>query len=268
MPAGEQRGVGRSAPGEAIAGPSDRVCAMQTGSTSSTARLGPRPAPLGAAAGRVPPRADRPGPLLLRPGRGLGRAAVDLPRPRRAAPCSTSAAGPATSAPRSAPPVRTYWALDADVGELSGTGEIAARHRRRGRHEPAVRATAAWTSATPPTCSSTCPTRGGWPTRCCGSPGPAGIAFISYTVWYGPWGGHETAPWHYLGGRRARRRYAAPARPRAEEQVRRVAVPGDRPGRPGLGARQTAGEVLDVLPRYNPRWATGVLRVPGAARGR
>ena len=29
---------------------------------------------------------------------------------------------------------------------------------------------------------------------------PGGIAFLSYTVWYGPWGGHETAPWHFLGG--------------------------------------------------------------------
>ena len=29
---------------------------------------------------------------------------------------------------------------------------------------------------------------------------PGGTVFISYTVWYGPWGGHETAPWHYLGG--------------------------------------------------------------------
>ncbi len=37
---------------------------------------------------------------------------------------------------------------------------------------------------------------------------PGGTAFISYTVWYGPWGGHETAPWHFLGGARARRRYA------------------------------------------------------------
>jgi SAM-dependent methyltransferase len=36
---------------------------------------------------------------------------------------------------------------------------------------------------------------------------PGGITFLSYTVWYGPWGGHETAPWHYLGGARARRRY-------------------------------------------------------------
>ncbi len=37
---------------------------------------------------------------------------------------------------------------------------------------------------------------------------PGGLVFLSYTTWYGPWGGHETAPWHYLGGRRARRRYA------------------------------------------------------------
>ena len=38
---------------------------------------------------------------------------------------------------------------------------------------------------------------------------PGGVAFISYTSWYGPWGGHETAPWHFLGGARARRRYTA-----------------------------------------------------------
>ena len=29
---------------------------------------------------------------------------------------------------------------------------------------------------------------------------PGGVVFISYTVWFGPWGGHETAPWHFLGG--------------------------------------------------------------------
>ena len=33
---------------------------------------------------------------------------------------------------------------------------------------------------------------------------PGGLVFVSYTVWWGPWGGHETAPWHYLGGRFAR----------------------------------------------------------------
>jgi SAM-dependent methyltransferase len=92
---------------------------------------------------------------------------------------------------------------------------------------------------------------------------PGGIAFISYTVWYGPWGGHETAPWHYLGGRRARQRYAArhghEPKNRYGESLFPVTV------RAGLewARRQTAGEVVDVLPRYHPRWARGILRVPG-----
>lgn len=37
---------------------------------------------------------------------------------------------------------------------------------------------------------------------------PGGTVVISYTLWFGPWGGHETAPWHLLGGHRAARRYA------------------------------------------------------------
>jgi SAM-dependent methyltransferase len=37
---------------------------------------------------------------------------------------------------------------------------------------------------------------------------PGGTVVISYTLWFGPWGGHETAPWHLLGGHRASRRYA------------------------------------------------------------
>lgn len=37
---------------------------------------------------------------------------------------------------------------------------------------------------------------------------PGGLVVISYTLWFGPWGGHETAPWHLLGGHRAARRYA------------------------------------------------------------
>jgi len=36
---------------------------------------------------------------------------------------------------------------------------------------------------------------------------PGGHAVLSYTIWRGPWGGHETSPWHLLGGHYARRRY-------------------------------------------------------------
>ena len=31
-----------------------------------------------------------------------------------------------------------------------------------------------------------------------------GLGYLTFTNWLSPWGGHETSPWHYLGGRRAR----------------------------------------------------------------
>ena len=36
---------------------------------------------------------------------------------------------------------------------------------------------------------------------------PGGIGYVSFTPWLSPWGGHETSPWHYLGGDRAAKRY-------------------------------------------------------------
>lgn len=92
---------------------------------------------------------------------------------------------------------------------------------------------------------------------------PRGIVYISFTPWYSPWGGHETAPWHYLGGHRARRRY----------QRRNGVEPKNKFGESLFAA--SAGEVarwaracpdadlLAVLPRYHPWWATWVARVPG-----
>jgi hypothetical protein len=91
---------------------------------------------------------------------------------------------------------------------------------------------------------------------------PGGTVFVSYTVWYGPWGGHETAPWHYLGGGYARRRYARrmgrQPKNKYGESLFGVTV------RSGLAwaRRQTAGDVVAVLPRYNPRWTWWLLRVP------
>ena len=92
---------------------------------------------------------------------------------------------------------------------------------------------------------------------------PGGVAFISYTSWYGPWGGHETAPWHFLGGARARRRYAAKhghePKNKYGESLFEVTV------KEGIdwARRQRLGEVLDVIPRYNPRWSYFLTKVPG-----
>jgi SAM-dependent methyltransferase len=36
---------------------------------------------------------------------------------------------------------------------------------------------------------------------------PGGHGYLSFTPWWSPWGGHETSPWHYLGGDYAAARY-------------------------------------------------------------
>lgn len=92
---------------------------------------------------------------------------------------------------------------------------------------------------------------------------PGGLIFLSYTLWWGPWGGHETAPWHYLSGRYAARRYARehghPPKNVFGESLFAVTA--------GAGLRwadaQTSATVVERLPRYHPRWAWWVLRVPG-----
>lgn len=92
---------------------------------------------------------------------------------------------------------------------------------------------------------------------------PGGLLVVSYTNWLSPWGGHETAPWHYLGGDRAVRRYRA----------RHGHWPKNRYGtslfpvtvRAGLDwARRSRFRVVEAVPRYHPSWACSVVQVPGA----
>lgn len=92
---------------------------------------------------------------------------------------------------------------------------------------------------------------------------PGGLVFISYTLWWGPWGGHETAPWHFLGGHRAARRYERthghpPKNVFGESLFPVTAAAGI------AWSRQRDGvEVLAVMPRYLPRWSWWILKVPG-----
>jgi SAM-dependent methyltransferase len=92
---------------------------------------------------------------------------------------------------------------------------------------------------------------------------PGGLIYLSFTNWFSPWGGHETAPWHYLGGRFARRCYIRThghePKNRFGESLFPVTV------RQGMqwALRQREADVLDVVPRYNPRWSWWLLAVPG-----
>jgi SAM-dependent methyltransferase len=158
----------------------------------------------------------------------------------------------------------TYFALDTDVGELSGRGGIA--------------------PGTVIGDGMRLPFRDGCVDVCYSSnvlehvPEPwrmaeemlrvtraGGTVFLSWTVWWGPWGGHETSPWHYLGGSRARRRYrrrhGREPKNRFGESLFRVTVAD---GLRWARGRRAAGvaDVVSVHPRYNPAWSWWLLRVP------
>jgi SAM-dependent methyltransferase len=92
---------------------------------------------------------------------------------------------------------------------------------------------------------------------------PGGLFVLSYTNWLSPWGGHETSPWHFLGGRYAARRF----------EKRHGVKPKNDFGR-SLFAISVANGIawararrdltlLDERPRYLPGWARFVLKLPG-----
>lgn len=94
---------------------------------------------------------------------------------------------------------------------------------------------------------------------------PGGIVLVSWTPWLSPWGGHETAPWHYLGGRYAADRYAGRHGHRPKNDFGRslFACSVRRMSR-WARAAEAAGDlrVVALLPRYHPWWACWVIRVP------
>jgi SAM-dependent methyltransferase len=92
---------------------------------------------------------------------------------------------------------------------------------------------------------------------------PGGIGVLSYTIWLGPWGGHETSPWHLVGGRYAARRYERKHGKRPKNVYGESMFPASvRDGLRWLRTRPDL-EVLDLRPRYLPRWTTVLLRIPG-----
>jgi SAM-dependent methyltransferase len=90
-----------------------------------------------------------------------------------------------------------------------------------------------------------------------------GIVFLSWTTWFSPWGGHETSPWHFLGGTWAAERYTRRTGHRPKNDFGRSLF-ATHAG-PMLGwARATPGaDLVAAFPRYHPRWAHWVARVPG-----
>ena len=95
---------------------------------------------------------------------------------------------------------------------------------------------------------------------------PGGTVFLSYTTWLSPWGGHETAPWHYLGGARAARRYRRKTGHAPKNEFGRTLFPTSAQTMAHWALEtQAAGraEVVATFPRYHPGWAHWVARLPG-----
>lgn len=89
---------------------------------------------------------------------------------------------------------------------------------------------------------------------------PGGLAVLSYTVWLGPFGGHEMGLTHYLGGKRAAERYTRKHghRPKNDYGSSLFAVSAVD----GLEWAASTGALIDAFPRYHPRWAWWMTRVP------
>ncbi|HYU05148.1 MAG TPA: class I SAM-dependent methyltransferase [Jatrophihabitantaceae bacterium] len=92
---------------------------------------------------------------------------------------------------------------------------------------------------------------------------PGGTVFVSFTLWLSPWGGHETAPWHYLGGMYARQRY----RRRHEHEPKNrfgESLFAHRASDAVAWARDcTQADLVAAYPRYHPRGLRWVAAVPG-----
>ena len=89
---------------------------------------------------------------------------------------------------------------------------------------------------------------------------PGGLVVLSYTVWLGPFGGHEMGLTHYLGGARAAARYARkhghPAKNNYGSSLFAVSAAD------GLTWAASTGAAIAAFPRYHPRWAWWLTSVP------
>ncbi|MGB3772023.1 MAG: class I SAM-dependent methyltransferase [Rhodococcus sp. (in: high G+C Gram-positive bacteria)] len=92
---------------------------------------------------------------------------------------------------------------------------------------------------------------------------PGGLVVLSYTMWWGPFGGHETGPWHFFGGERAARRYARVHGKEPKNRFGSSLFPIRASHGLAWAARTTGGTLLAAFPRYHPRWAWWCVRIPG-----
>ncbi|MDQ1360494.1 MAG: hypothetical protein QOJ44_871 [Acidimicrobiaceae bacterium] len=92
---------------------------------------------------------------------------------------------------------------------------------------------------------------------------PGGLIFVAFTNWLSPFGGHETSPWHYLGGEWAAQRYERnlgyPPKNRYGENLYQLSISKVL----HWARHHPDARLLDAFPRYYPYWTKPVTFVPG-----
>jgi SAM-dependent methyltransferase len=91
---------------------------------------------------------------------------------------------------------------------------------------------------------------------------PGGIVYLSWTTWYSPWGGHETSPWHFVGGRYAAERFTRREGRRPKNDYGRTLFPTHAGAMLDWARKRPDADLVAAFPRYHPRWAHWVARVP------
>lgn len=158
-----------------------------------------------------------------------------------------------------------YVALDADAGELALHGRTPGPRTVLGDGLALPFATGAFDVAYSSNVAEHVPDPWRMADEMVRVTRPGGLVFLSYTLWYGPWGGHETSPWHWLGGDRAADHYRRrtghdPKNLYGTSLFRVTAAAAARWAREA----ERSGRLRDVrlVPRYLPSWAAPVARVP------
>ncbi|ADU48174.1 class I SAM-dependent methyltransferase [Intrasporangium calvum] len=158
-----------------------------------------------------------------------------------------------------------YAGLDPDVGELTARGRTTSNSLRASGLELPF-ATGSVDLAYSSNVLEHVPTPEAMADEMVRVTRSGGTIVISWTPWLSPWGGHETAPWHYLGGHRAAERYARIHRRRPKNDYGKTLY-ACSVGRMLAWTRQASSlgrvELVEVLPRYHPSWAKWLVRVPG-----
>lgn len=92
---------------------------------------------------------------------------------------------------------------------------------------------------------------------------PGGTVFLAFTNWLSPWGGHETSPWHLVGGEWAARRYATRHGHLPKNRYLRTLFPIHVGATLRWARHHPAADLVDARPRYLPAWCAWLVGVPG-----